>query len=146
MSYVFDTFSRAWARIRAALPETARGTEVTMRFEFLLEELHEANHRLKDAVNKDGRATRYAQRLDDAMHGADREPPQETSYLNLQAEALARLANDAEIDSIIAAGCDCEDVANDIVLDLLGSTNLQGRTRAALIREAGKRKAAKAAA
>lgn len=71
MSYVFDTLSKAWARTRAKLPADVQGTEVVTRFEMLLEELHDANHRLHDAVNKDERCRRFAERLDAAMHKED---------------------------------------------------------------------------
>ena len=63
MSFAFDTLSQAWATLRQRLPEDVQSAELTMRFEFLLEELHEANHRLKDAVNKDPRVSSIAVRL-----------------------------------------------------------------------------------
>lgn len=68
MSFAFDTLSKAWAVLREKLPQDVRSSELTMRFEFLLEELHEANHRLNDAVNKDPRVTSLAVRLDRVDH------------------------------------------------------------------------------
>lgn len=67
MSYCYDVLSKAWNQLRERLPEDVRENEVTMRFEFLLEEMHEANHRLGDAINKDGRVSRTANKLDEAM-------------------------------------------------------------------------------
>ena len=67
MSYCYDTMSRAWAKLRAKLPEETQGSEVAMRFEFLIEEMHEANHRLRDAVNHDAAVSNCASRLDKAM-------------------------------------------------------------------------------
>ena len=68
MSFAYDTMSRAWATLEAQLPEQVRAGEVATRFGLLIEEMHEANHRLGDAVNKDARVTRQAQKLDAAMH------------------------------------------------------------------------------
>lgn len=69
MSYAFDTLSIAWAKLRAELPKETKFGDVAVYFEFLIEEIHEANHRMKDAINKDDRVTRSAQRLDNAMKG-----------------------------------------------------------------------------
>jgi hypothetical protein len=74
MSYAFDTLSRAWELLKQELPAEKRDGEVAMRFGFLLEELHNANHRLKDAVNNDARVTADARRLDAAI--AKVAPPQ----------------------------------------------------------------------
>ncbi len=68
MSYAFDTLSRAWERLKQELPPEHRDGEIAMRFGFMLEELHDANHRLKDAVNHDARVTADARRLDAALH------------------------------------------------------------------------------
>jgi hypothetical protein len=68
MSFSFDTFEQAWARLRSQLPPETRDGELAVRFELMLSELHEANHRLGDAVNKDARVTRHACRLSEAMH------------------------------------------------------------------------------
>lgn len=67
MSYAFDTFSRAWELLKQELPEKVRDGEVAMRFGFMLEELHDANHRLRDAVNHDTRVTAFARRLEDSI-------------------------------------------------------------------------------
>jgi hypothetical protein len=67
MSYAFDVFGAAWARLRNELPEGTRDGEVATRFELMLEELHDANHRLGDAVARDERVTRLAGKLQRAM-------------------------------------------------------------------------------
>lgn len=67
MSYAFDTAARAWATLRASLPDDVQNGEVATRFDFLLEEMHEANHRLGDAVNHDSGVTKKANALDKAM-------------------------------------------------------------------------------
>lgn len=67
MSYAFDTLSRAWDLLKRELPAETRDGEVAMRFGFMLEELHDANHRLKDAVNHDARVTADARRLEAAI-------------------------------------------------------------------------------
>jgi hypothetical protein len=66
MSYAFDTLSGAWELLKQSLPQEVRDGEFAMRFGFLLEELHDANHRLRDAVNHDPRVTAEARRLADA--------------------------------------------------------------------------------
>ncbi len=46
-------------------PATGRAEgELAVRFELLINEMHEANHKLKDAINHDDRVTRAARRLD----------------------------------------------------------------------------------
>lgn len=67
MSYAFDTLSRAWELLKKQLPAEKRDEEIAVRFGFLLEELHDANHRLKVAVDRDARVTAHAQRLDAAI-------------------------------------------------------------------------------
>ena len=64
MSYCYDIMERAWETLRAQLPPETRDGELAVRFGFLIAEMHEANHRLKDAINHDGRVTRAARRLD----------------------------------------------------------------------------------
>src|SRR5262245_51632446 len=64
VSYCYDTMSRAWETLRQQLPAEVRDGELAVRFGFLIDEMHEANHRLKDAINHDHRVTRAAQRLD----------------------------------------------------------------------------------
>jgi hypothetical protein len=68
MSYCFDTLMQAWARIRVQLPDEAQSSEVTLRFEFLLQEMHEANHRARDVINHDERVTKFARKLDSVMN------------------------------------------------------------------------------
>lgn len=72
MSYAFDTLSRAWETLRQKLPPEEQDSMLATRFGFTLEELHEANHRLKDAVNHDGRVTEHARMLDRAMQMRNR--------------------------------------------------------------------------
>jgi len=67
MSYAFDTLSRAWERLRQELPPEQRDGELAVRFGFLLEELHDANHRVNDAINKDSRVTADTRRLEAAI-------------------------------------------------------------------------------
>lgn len=67
MSYCYDTMAKAWANLAEHLPEEVRHGELAVRFGFLIDEMHEANHRLKDAINKDPRVTNYARRLDQLM-------------------------------------------------------------------------------
>ena len=67
MSYAFDILSGAWERLRQSLPPEDRDGEIAVRFSFLLEEMHDANHRVNDAINKDSRVTADARRLQDAL-------------------------------------------------------------------------------
>ena len=69
MSYCYDVMEKAWAHLAEHLPAEVRHGETAIRFEILIGEMHEANHRLRDAINKDDRVTRYARRLDNAMTG-----------------------------------------------------------------------------
>jgi hypothetical protein len=71
MSYWFDVMSKAWASLRDKLPPDDRHGEIAVRFEFLINEMHEANHRLKEAINHDAVVTRYAALLERAISGAD---------------------------------------------------------------------------
>lgn len=64
MSYCFDVMSRAWNTLREQLPPEIRDGDVAFRFGILIDEMHEANHRLKDAINHDASVTHAAQRLD----------------------------------------------------------------------------------
>ena len=68
MSYCYDTMSKAWATLEQHLPTEVRGGEVATRFGLLIEEMHEANHRLRDAINHDARVTAQARKLDNAMN------------------------------------------------------------------------------
>ncbi len=67
VSYCFDILAKSWARLESKLPVEVRDSEEAARFGLLLEELHEANHRLGDSVNKDQRVRRQASKLDEAM-------------------------------------------------------------------------------
>jgi hypothetical protein len=71
MSYAFDILSGAWERLKQELPHEQRDGEIAMRFGFLLEELHDANHRVNDAINKDARVTADARRLQEAIAKAE---------------------------------------------------------------------------
>ena len=64
MSYCYDVTSTAWQRLRHQLPPEVRDSELAWRFEFLINEMHEANHRLKDGINRDYRVTQAARKLD----------------------------------------------------------------------------------
>lgn len=64
VSYCFDIMSRKWEELRLQLPADVRDSEDAVRFGFLIDEIHEANHRLRDAINKDDRVARAASRLD----------------------------------------------------------------------------------
>lgn len=66
MSFVFDTAERAWAELEKHVP--AEDHELAMRFGILLREFHDANHRLKDAVNHDPRVTKLAGALEKHLH------------------------------------------------------------------------------
>lgn len=61
MSYCFDVLASAYER---HIRPHVKDEELAYRFKALLEEMHEANHRLKDAINHDGRVTHYARKLD----------------------------------------------------------------------------------
>jgi hypothetical protein len=63
--------SRTWETLRQQLPDETRDSELAVRFGFLIDEMHEANHRLKDAINHDHRVTNSARRLDNT--GANHE-------------------------------------------------------------------------
>ena len=69
MSYCYDTMSKAWATLEQHLPEEVRGGELATRFGFLIEEMHEANHRAGDVINKDGRVTAHARKIDNLLTG-----------------------------------------------------------------------------
>jgi hypothetical protein len=68
MSYCYDVMSKAWATLEAKLPADVREGELAMRFGFLIEEMHEANHRLRDAINHDERVTKCARALDNVLN------------------------------------------------------------------------------
>lgn len=64
MSYCFDVMGKVWDALQAQLPKEVREGEVAMRFGFLISEMHEANHRLRDAINHDAGVSKYAHKLD----------------------------------------------------------------------------------
>lgn len=64
MSYCYDVMERKWEELRAQLPDDVRDGEMAVRFGFLIADMHEANHRLRDAINHDVRVTKAASNLD----------------------------------------------------------------------------------
>jgi hypothetical protein len=64
MSYCFDVMERAWETLREQLPPDVRDGATAVRFGFLISEIHEANHRLRDAINHDTGVIRAARLLD----------------------------------------------------------------------------------
>lgn len=75
MSYCFDVTRKVWATLREQLPPDVRESEVTVRFEFLLEELHECDHRLRGQINHDAGVTKYAHKLDGIFTEAQKGKP-----------------------------------------------------------------------
>ena len=69
MSHCYDVMQKAWSKLSENFPSEVRHGEIAIRFEILMNEMHEANHRLNDAINKDRRVTRSAMRLDKALTG-----------------------------------------------------------------------------
>lgn len=69
MSYCYDVMSKAWARLQEQLPQEVRDGELATRFGFLIDEMHEANHRLRDAINHDERVSKVARKIDETMKG-----------------------------------------------------------------------------
>lgn len=69
MSYCFDIMSRTWETLRQQLPEETRDGELAVRFGFLIDEIHEANHRLRDAINHDARVSNAARRIENIGKG-----------------------------------------------------------------------------
>jgi len=67
VSYCYDTMQKAWDKLSEHLPADVRHGELAVRFGFLISEMHEANHRLKDAINKDDRVHHCARNLDRLM-------------------------------------------------------------------------------
>lgn len=73
MSYVYDVMSGVFSRhIRPLLEKDGKG-DLAMRFDFLIQDMHEANHNVPsadgvfkgDGINKDDRVHRAAVKLDD---------------------------------------------------------------------------------
>lgn len=67
MSHCYDIMAKAWSQFAAQLPKEVREGQVATYFGLLIEEMHEANHRLKDAINKDRAVSRTAVKLDNAI-------------------------------------------------------------------------------
>lgn len=63
MSYCYDVMRRVYDDKIA--PHVA-DEKVALLFGFLIDEMHSANHDLKDGINKNGRVTGAAKALDDA--------------------------------------------------------------------------------
>lgn len=74
MSYSFDVMAQAWANLREHLPEEVKHGELAMRFGFMIEDVHEANHLLRDGINHNPSVTRCARKLDALMNT---QPPEE---------------------------------------------------------------------
>lgn len=64
MSYAFDVLAKAWAQLQGSLPNEVASGELATRFGFMLEELHECDHRLKGQINHDHRISATARALD----------------------------------------------------------------------------------
>lgn len=77
MSYAFDTLAKAWTVLQGHLPDTVKDGPLAHRFGAMLEELHEADHRLRGAINRDDGVTSYARRLDNLMNEREEEEPAE---------------------------------------------------------------------
>jgi len=60
--------AKAWATLAAKLPQHVQDSEVATRFGLLIEEMHEANHKLGDAINKNHQVARQAAKLDSALY------------------------------------------------------------------------------
>jgi len=72
VSFCYDTMAKAWATLAQQLPEEVQAGELATYFEFLISEMHEANHRAGDVINKDARVSATARKLDLALKGAHR--------------------------------------------------------------------------
>jgi hypothetical protein len=71
MSYVFDVLERVYAGL---IEPSCPFDRVAARFRLLLSEIHEANHRLDDAINKDPQVKKLARLLEEEVRGLDRGP------------------------------------------------------------------------
>jgi hypothetical protein len=69
VSYCYDVMERVWDDLQSKLPPEVRDGRVAMEFGFLIGEMHEANHRLKDAINKDPRVSSQTAALERAFKG-----------------------------------------------------------------------------
>lgn len=64
MSYAFDVQARAWSRFREATVDRVDWYGPHL-FEMLFSEMHSANHRLDDQVNKDPGVGKAARELEE---------------------------------------------------------------------------------
>jgi hypothetical protein len=71
MSYCYDVMARAWETMRLQLPAETRDSALALDFTMLIQEMHEANHKLKDAINHDERVTSVARRIDHGRPNRD---------------------------------------------------------------------------
>ena len=70
MSYAFDTQAQVW---RDHIRPLIKDDHLAMRFEMLMQEMHDANHKVPsangifsgDGINKDGQVTKLARQLDE---------------------------------------------------------------------------------
>lgn len=69
MSYCYDVMTQKWEELRQMLPPEVRDGELAVRFGDLIGEMHEANHRLRDAINHDALVTKAASRLENVEVG-----------------------------------------------------------------------------
>lgn len=60
MSYSFDVAQRA----RAAMEPDIKDDVLKTRFRLLLESMHDANHKVDDAINRDSQVRRQAAAID----------------------------------------------------------------------------------
>lgn len=67
MSYCYDVMAKAWATLAEQLPPAVQQGELAIRFGFLIEDMHEANHQVKDAINHDRRVSACAAKLDQVL-------------------------------------------------------------------------------
>ena len=67
--------AKTWEMLRQELPTETRDSALSARFGFLIDEMHEANHRLKDSLNHDAGVTSAARRLDETFQNARRTQP-----------------------------------------------------------------------
>jgi len=67
MSHSYDVMAKVWATLRSQMFEETRDGEVAERFEMLISEMHEANHRHGDCINKDRQVNRIASKLDEVF-------------------------------------------------------------------------------
>lgn len=67
MSYCFDTISRIYRDKIEKLVEK-EDPQLAMMFSMLLDEIHSANHRVKDALNKDSQLCSAVRELDEYVN------------------------------------------------------------------------------